>query len=60
MKRFVAMPAPNELIEQIENILDTQAVTEVLSKLMAGTEEIVPFVRGTHRASPACGCKPSH
>jgi PHD/YefM family antitoxin component YafN of YafNO toxin-antitoxin module len=38
-----------ELVEQIEDLLDRDAVAEVLAKLEAGTEESVPFVRRTRR-----------
>jgi PHD/YefM family antitoxin component YafN of YafNO toxin-antitoxin module len=45
----VVPAAVAELMEQIEDILDGQAVAEVLVKLAAGTEDVVPFVRRTHR-----------
>jgi PHD/YefM family antitoxin component YafN of YafNO toxin-antitoxin module len=38
-----------ELVEQIEDMLDREAVAEVLAKLQAGNEESVPFVRRTRR-----------
>jgi PHD/YefM family antitoxin component YafN of YafNO toxin-antitoxin module len=45
----VVPAAVAELVEQIEEVLDRDAVSEVLAKLEAGTEESVPFVRRTRR-----------
>ncbi|GDY30813.1 hypothetical protein GTS_24460 [Gandjariella thermophila] len=45
----VVPAAVAELVEQIEDLLDRDAVAEVLAKLAAGTEESVPFVRRTRR-----------
>lgn len=45
----VVPAAVAELVEQIEDVLDRDAVSEVLAKLEAGTEESVPFVRRTRR-----------
>lgn len=45
----VVPAAVAELMEQIEDVLDRDAVAEVLAKLEAGTEESVPFVRRTRR-----------
>jgi len=45
----VVPAAVAELVEQIEDVLDRDAVAEVLAKLEAGTEESVPFVRRTRR-----------
>jgi prevent-host-death family protein len=43
--------AAAELLEQIEDILDGEAVEGVLKQLANGTEERVPFVRRTARRS---------
>ena len=45
----VVPAAVAELVEQIEEALDREAVAEVLAKLETGTEETVPFVRRTRR-----------
>jgi hypothetical protein len=45
----VVPAAVAELVEQIEDVLDRDAVTEVLDKLESGTEDTVPFVRRTRR-----------
>lgn len=45
----VVPAAVAELVEQVEDVLDGEAVAEVLAKLNAGTEESVPFVRRTRR-----------
>lgn len=43
--------AAAELLEQIEDLLDGQAVQNALEALHNGTEEAIPFVRRTRRAS---------
>jgi PHD/YefM family antitoxin component YafN of YafNO toxin-antitoxin module len=47
----VVPAAVAELVEQLEDVLDRDAVAEVLAQLEAGTEESVPFVRRTRRQS---------
>jgi hypothetical protein len=45
----VVHAAAAELLENLENLLDAQAVRVALAELEAGTEERVPFARRTPR-----------
>lgn len=47
----VVPAAAAELFEQLEDMIDIEAVEAALAGLEAGTEESVPFVRRTSRPS---------
>ncbi|SHE44728.1 type II toxin-antitoxin system prevent-host-death family antitoxin [Streptoalloteichus hindustanus] len=52
-RRAVAVvPAAAELLEQIEELLDSEAVAAALADLRAGIDQPVPFVRRTRRREP--------
>lgn len=44
---FIEAPEAAELVEQAEDLLDSQAVAAALEALKNGTEEARPFVRRT-------------
>ena len=45
----VVPAAAAELLEQLEDLVDEQAVRKALASLQSGEEERVPFVRRTRR-----------
>lgn len=45
----VVPAAAAELLEQLEDLVDEEAVRNALAKLRSGDEERVPFVRRTRR-----------